>query len=106
MFEFRKFYDKTPILQYLAPQWFQWILFRYTSFFMILVCGIPIAIVNFGQALNFLYGHHASVLDRILKGYFIIQVSTGTVRYIFMFLFLIINEIIFLAKYLGLIKLN
>lgn len=79
MIQFRTFYNKTPILKYLAPKWFHFVIFGYTSFVTMLLSGIPIFLVNFGQLLNFIYGEHSSVLDRILKGYFTIQVSTGTV---------------------------
>lgn len=81
IFKFSKLFHKTAILKYAAPQWFYWCTFGYSSILILLFAALPSNVVNFGQWLDFIYGEHASISERILRGYLTIQISIGTVRF-------------------------
>lgn len=79
--KFKKLFDKTPILNYAAPQWFYFFTFGHNSIMILCFAAFPNLIINIGQWLNLIYGEHASLLERVLKLYLSLQISIGSVSY-------------------------
>lgn len=71
-------FENCPIITHAAPNWYFWCSFRFHRIIIVLV-AIPFLVVNLGELMDLIYGDYTSNLDRVLKGYLLVQISCGVV---------------------------